>query len=149
MMNKNGSVTISKRAIFVVVGIIAIILVSLGAYLYYTHTTSNQAAITGFQKLAAGQLPSGGGTQEDWPFTVTVSNQGSNDVSGLTVYVRMYQNGQELGSDSTQLSTLQAGHTETLDLTIWIDYNVLTGQSVTYTATLEMNGNVISHMNLP
>jgi hypothetical protein len=140
-----------------VVGIVVLVLVllagvgvvSISGFFKQTGTTTD-VVITYFGKQSG---YSGGSTNNQYfiyPFNVTIVNQGSNSVSGLSVVVEVLGNGNILGSQTQQIGTLNGGNQEsfTTQVTFSGDPSTLGAQTQTYTALLEQNGNVINQMNL-
>jgi hypothetical protein len=136
---------ISKK-VFAFIIIIIITITALTGYIFWNQNTKDIVSITSFQKLEPGTSPSPG-IVVNWPFKVTVENQGNKDVSYLTVRVIMYGNDQKLGEDVVQLSTLKANSERTIDLAIWLDY-VIFDETITCQAILERDGKQIGEMNL-
>ena len=111
-----------------------------------SHNTKDIVNITSFQKLEPGNSPSPG-ELVNWPFKVTVENQGNKDVNYLTVRVIMYGNDQKLGEDIVQLGILKAHSERTIDLVILLDY-VIFNEAITCQAILERDGKQIGEINL-
>lgn len=75
-------------------------------------------------------------------FTVKIANQGHNDVSGLTLVVKVLGNGSELGSTSLLLS-IPSGQERTENLGIDLNKNDTVENTFNYVATLELDGRVV------
>lgn len=135
----------------VVIGI-AIVIAAVAASLILTSTplAKANAVITGFGKGSGDVINSNNGTLVFIdPFNVTVVNQGSSEVSGLTVLVEVLGNGNVLGSENAQIGTLQAGSQYSIsDILVTFSVNPSQQETITYTALLEQNGVVINQMNL-
>jgi uncharacterized protein affecting Mg2+/Co2+ transport len=145
--NPSNVTTTNKKTLYIIVAIIIIALGAVGGYLYLNQTTTSttKVVITNFAKES-------GYTNGDsfiFPFNVTIVNQGSNDVSGLTVIVQVLDGGNVIGSDTTQVGTLQAGDQYSFSTEVTFSASAETNPSaLTYTALLEQNGVVINQMNL-
>jgi len=143
--SQSDKVTVSKKTLYRLIGIVAIVIVVVAPYFYYKQLTTNVVVITEFRKHPVTDVV---GDTARWPFTVKVENRGSNDVSNLVLIVRILGNGSELGRDSGALSTMQVGQVRTFIMSIYLDIDVIRGKILSSTATLELEGEVINTMKL-
>jgi len=116
--------------------------------LYLKQSTTNDVVITSFEKGSGSVVGPSNNQDFIYPFNVTISNRGSNDVSDLTLIVQVLGNGNVLGSDTTQVGTLQAGYQDSFSTSVTFSGNAALGETQTYAALLEQNGVVINQMNL-
>jgi hypothetical protein len=146
--NQGDKVTVNKKTLYVIVAIVIVALSVVVGYLYLGHSTTNDVVITSFEKGSGYTVGSASNQDFIYPFNVTISNRGSNDVSGLTVVIQVLGNGNVLGSDTTQVGTLNAGNQYSFSASVTFSGNAALGETQTYTALLEQNGVVINQMNL-
>lgn len=130
-----------------------VVIIAFGAvvaYLYLKQPSSSttNAVITNFEKGSGSVTGPPNNQYFLYPFNVTILNQGNNDVSGLTVVVEVLGNGNILGSETTQVGTLQAGHQYSFTTSVSFSGNSASGKTQTYTALLEQNNLVINQSNL-
>jgi hypothetical protein len=82
-----------------------------------------------------------------FPFTVMIENQGSTDVSGLNLAVKILAehmiDGGELGRDTSQLSTLSVGHQLTMDMSVLVEINATAGKTLTYVAAIQLGNTTL------
>lgn len=148
LANQGDKVTVNKKTLYVIVAIVIIAVGAVSGYLYLKQSTTNDVVITSFDK---GSGSVGGAANNQYfiyPFNFTISNRGSNDVSGLTLVVQVLGNGNVLGSYTTQVGTLNAGNQYSSSTLVTFSGNAALGETQTYTALLEQNGVVINQMNL-
>jgi len=86
-----------------------------------------------------------------FPFTVKIENQGSTDVSGLNLAVKILANdGGELGRDTSQLSTLSAGHQLIKEMSILLEINATGGKGpLTSVATIQLDNTTLDEWTSP
>ncbi len=78
-----------------------------------------------------------------YDFDLKVANQGINDVSNLTLTVKVLGNGSELGRESHYPVNLRSGQEVDQSFGISVDMNATIGQVISYVATVELNGNIL------
>lgn len=85
-----------------------------------------------------------------FPFIVNITNQGHNDVSGLTLVVKVLGNESELGTPYTQLlDTLPSGQEVTpRDVVITVNTTETVGATLSYVATVELDGRVLDERTI-
>lgn len=128
----------NRKRLYSAVAIILIAIVAVAFFVYYGQSTTNFVKITYFAKTGGGE------TADDmiYLFTVKIANQGHNDVSGLTLVVKVLGNGSELGSTSLLLS-IPSGQERTENPGIDLNKNDTVGNTFTYVATFELDGRVV------
>jgi hypothetical protein len=135
-----------SNKVFALIIISIVTIAAFTGYLFLNQNGKDIVNITSFQKLEPETSPEPG-ELVNWPFKVTVENQGTRDVNYLTVRVIMYGNDQKLGEDIVQLGILKAHSERTIDLAILLDY-VIFNETITCKATLERDGKSIGEINL-
>lgn len=142
---QNHKATISRKRLYRAVAIIVIAIVAVAFIVYYWQSTTNVVRITGFQESGGGQVPG----EVLYGFTVKIANQGRNDVSGLTLVVKVLGNGSEIGRDSHPFITVRSGQEiEDDDFGIWLNSTDTVGKTLSYVATLELDGKVLDEARL-
>jgi hypothetical protein len=75
-----------------------------------------------------------------YKFSVTIENQGINDVSGLVLKVSVLGDGAELGDDLHALPILLHGQKQTPDdVGVLLNKTDIGGKSISFLATLELD----------
>ena len=149
-MPSHNKIAVSKHVIY---GLVLVTIVAIAAVTWFLIAGNNQDKANNVEIIQFTKLPA-----EDrnngymyWPFTVKLQNQGSSDVSGLTLVIRMLGNDDsELGRCSEQFSTLHSGDERTITTGITLGYNVGLGKMPGYyTATLKLGEIVLDESRLP
>jgi hypothetical protein len=117
----------NRKRLYSAVAIILIAIVAVAFFVYYWQSKTG-----------------GGETADDmiYLFTVKIASQGHNDVSGLTLVVKVLGNGSELGSTSLLLS-IPSGQERTENAGIDLNKNDTVGNAFSYVATFELDGRVV------
>lgn len=150
--NQGDKVTTSKKTVYSIIAIFLIAIVAVASYSYWKQLTTIDVVITDFKRYEPQMVPSFHSDSPllDWPFTVIVENRGSNDARGLTLYVKMFIGGEELGQDSNNLSTIRAENQSLfLYMDVFLYQNVTLGKNITCKATLQLDSRVINESDLP
>ena len=82
-----------------------------------------------------------------WPFNVSIQNTGENDVSGITLVVRILSNNTEQSNYTKILDTLSAGTKMEVNGVIE-DFHSAFVENRTYTATILLGGVVLDERTL-
>ncbi len=135
---QNHKATINRKRLYRAVAIIVIAIVAVAFIVYYWQSTTNIVRITYFAKTGGGETPD----DMIYSFTVNITNQGHNDVSGLTLVVKVLDNGNELGNKTVLLS-IPSGQEWTEKPFIDLNKNDTVGKTFSYLATLELDGKVV------
>lgn len=101
----NGKFKLGKKKLYSLITSIVLVIVIVAFAAYYWESRTNIAKLTQFSKTVGGQMPE----QVLYRFSLKVENQGINDISGLTLRVKVLGDGAELGSDYLPLQTLPHG----------------------------------------
>jgi hypothetical protein len=133
-----------KKLYSLITGIVLIIVVVAFAAYYITSRTSI-VKITQFNTTGTSHLPD----QVLYRFSVTIENQGINDISGLTLRVKVLGDGVELGSDYFPLQTLLHGQKWTPDdVAVWVNLTDIGGKTISFSATLDLGNRTIDEMTI-
>ena len=128
-----------KRLYSLVVGIVLIAVV-VALALYYVGTRTNIVKIAQFAKTGDALVVD----QVLYRFSVTIENQGINDVSGLVLKVRVLGDGADLGGDSYTLPILLSGQKHTPnEVGVWLNLTDIGGKTISFLATLELDNRTI------
>ena len=140
-----GSVKPGKKKLYsLIVGIVLIILVVAFAAYYITSRTSI-VKITQFNKTGDAQIPD----QVLYRFSVTIENQGLNDINSLALRVRVLGDGVELGSDYHALQTLLHGQKWTPDeVAVWVNLTDIASKTISFSATLDSGNRTIDEVTI-
>lgn len=140
-----GKAKPSKKKLYsLIVGIVLIILVVAFAAYYITSRTSIVKIIQ-FNKTGDAQIPD----QVLYRFSVTIENQGINDISSLALRVRVLGDGVELGSDYHALQTLLHGQKWTPDeVAVWVNLTDIGGKTISFSATLDLGNRTIDEVTI-
>jgi hypothetical protein len=151
--NQGDKVTKSKKTLYTIIAIHLIAIVAVASYSYWKQLTTIDVVITDFKRYGPQiMVPQSLHSESpllDWPFTVIVEDRGSNDVSGLTLYVKMFIGIEELGQDSEHLSTISGNQSLFLYMDVFLYQNVTLGKNMTCIATLQLDSKVINESDLP
>lgn len=141
----NGKVKLGKKKLYSLIASIVLVVVIVAFAAYYWESGTNIAKITQFSKTGGGQTPE----QVLYRFSLKVENQGINDISGLTLRVKVLGDGAELGSDYLPLQTLPHGQEYTPgDLGVWVNITDIGSKTITFAATLELDNKTIDEVTL-
>ena len=148
LADQGGRVVLSRRTLYLAAAVLVIAVVAVGLYSYSRQATTNDVVIVSFEKSPA--YTSGSGSSQVWyyPFTVTVANRGSNDVSGLTLTVAVLADGNVIGSDAKQLTALQVGEQYSASALVTFTSSQSLGHTLTYSATLTLGGVAMDQSSL-
>jgi hypothetical protein len=131
-----------KKLYSLIVGIVLIILVVAFAAYYITSRTSIVKIIQ-FNKAGDAQIPD----QILYRFSVTIENQGIDDISGLALTVRVLGDGVELGSDYHALPTLLHGQKWTPhEAAVWVNLTDIGGKTISFSAALDLGNRTIDEV---
>lgn len=141
----NGRAKPRKRKLYILItGIVLVIVIGASAA-YYWESRTNIAKITRFSKDNGGQTPE----QVLYRFSFKVENQGINDISGLTLRVKVLGDGAELGSEHLLLQTLPSGQEKDPGfLGVWVNVTDIGSKAITFAATLELDNRTIDEVTL-
>ena len=139
----SDKVTISKKTVYGIIGVVIIIAVVL--IYFFRPLSTNSVRIARFAKEEGSFI----GNYMQFPFTVEVENLGSNDVSGLVLVVKVLADYNEVYRDTEHLSTLKAGHIVTISMHCLVDYDLLQGKEASYVVTLQLDNTVLDESTLP
>lgn len=132
-----------KKKLYSLVTGIVLIIVIVAFVAYYWESRTNIAKLTRFSRTGGGQTPE----QVLYRFSLKVENQGINDISGLTLRVKVLGDGTELGSDHLPLQTLPHGQEYTADdMGVWVNITEISSKTITFTATLELGNKTIDEV---
>lgn len=82
-------------------------------------------------------------------FSVEVENQGTNDINGLTLRVRILGDGIQIGGEDYPLRSLLRGQEFTSDdLGVWVNITDIGSKTITFAATLELDKRTIDEVTL-
>ena len=139
----NDRAKLGKKKLYSLVTGIVLIIVIVAFVAYYWESRTNIAKITRFSKTGGGQTPE----QVLHRFSLKVENQGTNDISGLTLRVRVLGDGTELGSDYLPLQTLPHGQEYTADdMGVWVNITEISSKTIAFAATLELGNRTIDEV---
>jgi hypothetical protein len=142
----SGNVNIGKKTLFLMVAIIIIVVAVVAFFALFRQSSTNKVRITNIAVQPAEIT----GYNVRWPITVTIENQGSNDVSGVTLVVKMLGDGSELGRDTAQLSTLIVGDQRTMNMSILTDTRGAGPlETRAYVATILLDNIILDEARLP
>lgn len=145
--SRSSSFTISKKVVYGI-AVIAVVIVAVVLIYFrpFSTTNANDVKIESFAKEEGYMI---GGSME-FPFTVKVTNFGSNDVSGLVLVVKVLGDYNEVDSDVEHLGTLRSGYSTTVSMLCSANYDAsLKGKEVSYVATLQLDSTVLDESRLP
>jgi hypothetical protein len=137
--------TANRKRLYKAATIIVIVAVALAFIAYYWQSTTDLVRIAEFAKTDGGQTTE----QVIYGFNVKIANQGHNDVSDLTLVVKVLGNGSELGRTTQLLNTLRSGQEITpVGVYIIVDTNGTVGSTLSCVATVELNGKVLDERTI-
>ncbi|HUW48891.1 MAG TPA: hypothetical protein VMW36_09155, partial [Patescibacteria group bacterium] len=91
----NGKVKLGKKKLYSLIAGIVLVIVIVAFAAYYWESRTNIARITQFSKTIGGTIPE----QVLYKFSLKVENQGTNDINGLTLRVRILGDGIQIGGE--------------------------------------------------
>jgi uncharacterized protein YpmB len=140
-----GSVKPGRKKLYsLIVGIVLIILVVAFAGYYITSRTSIVKIIQ-FNRTGDAQIPD----QVLYRFSVTIENQGIDDISSLVLRVRVLGDGVELGSDTHTRATLLHGQKWTPDeVAVWVSLTDIGGKIISFSAALDLGNRTIDEVTI-
>lgn len=141
MTISSDKVAVGKNTVFTLILIILALAVAVGIAL--TRSNGNQTSnvrIVQSSRLAAEDQHNG---YMYWPFKVSLSNRGGNNVSGLTLIVRFLSDDVELGRATEYLNTLGPSHELTVTMGIYLGYYVPMGKTTYYVVQLRLGEKVL------
>jgi hypothetical protein len=141
----NGKVKLGKKKLYSLITGIVLVIVIVAFAAYYWESGTNIAKITQFSKTGGGQTPE----QVLYRFSVKVENQGTNDINGLTLKVRILGDGIQIGGEDYPLQSLLRGQEFTSDdLGVWVNITDISSKTITFAATLELDKRTIDEVTL-
>jgi len=141
----NGKVKLGKKKLYSLIASIVLVIVIVAFAAYYWESRTNIARITQFIKTGGGQTSE----QVLYRFSGEVENQGTNDINGLTLRVRILGDGIQIGGEYTILQSLLRGQKFTSDdLGVWVNITDIGSKTITFAATLELDNKTIDEVTL-
>ena len=141
----NGKVKLGKKKLYSLIASIVLVIVIVAFAAYYWESGSNIARITQFSKTGVGQIPE----QVLYVFSVKVENQGTNDINGLTLGVRILGDGIQIGGENYTDWSLPRGQEFTNpDWGVWVNITDIGSKTITFAATLELDSKTIDEVTL-
>jgi hypothetical protein len=141
----NGRAKPGKKKLYSVITGIVLVIVIVAFAAYYWESRTNIAKITQFSKTGGGQASE----QVLYRFSVKVENQGTNDINGLTLRVRILGDGTQIGDEDYLLESLLRGQEFTSDdLGVWVNITDIGSKTITFAATLELDNKTIDEVTL-
>ena len=141
----NGKVKLGKKKLYTLIASIVLVIVIVAFAAYYWESRTNIARITQFSKTGGGQASE----QVLYRFSVEVENQGTNDINGLILRVRILGDGIQIGGEYTILQSLLRGQKFTSDdLGVWVNVTDIGSKTITFAATLELDNRTIDEVAL-
>ena len=141
----NGKVKLGKKKLYSLITSIVLVIVIVAFAAYYWESGSNIAKITQFIKTGGGQTSE----QVLYRFSVEVENQGTNDINGLTLRVRILGDGIQISGEDYPLQSLLRGQEFTSDdLGVWVNITDIGSKTITFAATLELDKRTIDEVTL-
>jgi len=138
-----GKAKPGKKKLYSLVTGIVLIIVVVAFAAYYLASTTNIAKITQFNRTGDAHVLD----QMLYRFSVNVENQGRNDISGLTLRVKVLGDGVELGSDYFPLQTLLHGQKWTPDdVAVWVNLTDIGGKTISFSAALDLGNRTIDEV---
>lgn len=139
----NGRAKPGRKWLYSLITGIVLVIVIVAFVAYYWESSTNIAKITRFSKTSGGETPE----QVLYRFSLKVENQGMNDISGLTLRVKVLGDGAELGSEYLLLPTLPHGQEYTPgDMGVWVNITEISSKTITFAATLELGNRTIDEV---
>ena len=78
-----------------------------------------------------------------------VEKQGTNDINGLTLRVRILGDGIQIGGEDYPLGSLLRGQEFTSDdLGVWVNITDIGSKTITFAATLELDNRTIDEVTI-
>jgi hypothetical protein len=141
----NRKVKLGKKKLYSLIASIVLVIVIVAFAAYYWESRTNIARITQFSKTSGGQAFG----QVFYRFSVEVENQGTNDINGLTLRVKILGDGIEIGGEYTILQSLLRGQKFTSDdLGVWVNVTDIGSKTIEFAATLELDNRAIDEVTL-
>jgi hypothetical protein len=139
----NGKVRLGKKKLYSLIASIVLVIVIVAFVAYYWESNANIAKITQFSKTGGGQTPD----QVLYRFSVEVTNQGTNDINGLTLRVRILGDGIQISGEDYPLQSLLRGQEFTSDdLGVWVNITDIGSKTITFAATLDLGNRTIDEV---
>lgn len=144
----NGRAKPGKKKLYILITGIVLVIVIVAIAAYYWESKTNIAKITWFSYSIGGTLTEPV-EQVLYKFYFKVENQGTNDISGLTLRVKVLGDGAELGSEHLLLQTLPHGQEKDPGfLGVWVNVTDIGSKTITFAATLELDNRTIDDVTL-
>ena len=141
----NGKAKLGKKKLYTLIASIVLVSVIVAFAAYYWESGTNIAKITQFYKTGGGQAAE----QVLYRFSVEVENQGTNDIHGLTLRVRILGDGTQIGGEDYDLGSLRRGQEFASDeLGVWVNTTDIGSKTITFAATLELDSKTIDEVTL-
>lgn len=141
----NGKAKLGKKKLYSLIASIVLVIVIVAFVAYYWESRTNIAKITQFSKTGVGEMPE----QVLYKFSVEVENQGTNDIKGLILGVRILGDGIQIGGEDYPLSSLLRGQKFTSDdLSVWVNSTDIANKTITFAATLELDNRTIDEVTI-
>jgi divalent metal cation (Fe/Co/Zn/Cd) transporter len=141
----NGKVKLGKKRLYTLIASIVLVIVIVAFAAYYWESGTTIAKITQFSKRLGGQIPE----QVLYVFSVKVENQGTNNINGLTLGIRILGDGiQIVGENYTDWSLPRGQEFTNNDWGIWVNITDIGSKTITFAATLELDNKTIDEVTL-
>jgi len=140
----NGKVRLGKKKLYSLITGIVLIIVIVAFAAYYWESRTNIAKITQFSETIGGTIPE----QVLYKFSLKVENQGTNDIDGLTLGVRILGDGIQIGGENSSLGSLLRGQEYTTEVGVWVNITDIGSKTITFAATLELDNRAIDEVTL-
>ena len=140
----NSKVKPGKKKLYSLIVSIVLVIVIIAFTAYYWEPRANIGKITQFSKTGGGQTPE----QVLYRFSVEVENQGTNDIKGLTLRIRILGDGIQIGGEYSMITLLRGQKFASDDLGVWVNTTDVGGKTITFVATLELNNRTIDEVTL-
>lgn len=141
-----GTMTISRKKLGAIVVSVIVVLAGVMIYLYRSSPTTDVKIVKFFYVIEDSHIAEG---QMILPFYVKVENQGSNNVSGLVLVVKVFGDERELARDTAPMGTLKAGQRKTMSMLVQVDMTKVIGKTISYVATLYSDQTIIDENTTP
>jgi len=141
----NGKAKFGKKKLYSLIASIVLVIVIVAFAAYYWESRTNIAKITQFSKTGGGQASE----QVLYRFSVKVENQGTNDIIGLILRVRILGDSIQIGGEDYVLGSLLRGQEFTSDdLGLWVNITDIGSKTITFAAALELGNRTIDEVTL-
>jgi len=141
----NGKVKLGKKRLYTLIASIVLVIVIVAFAAYYWESGTTIAKITQFSKRLGGQIPE----QVLYVFSVKVENQGTNNINGLTLGIRILGDGiQIVGENYTDWSLPRGQEFTNPDWGVWVNITDIGSKTITFAATWELDNKTIDEVAL-